>query len=191
MNVLCFWGKAQPCDPDRGPTWHPLVFHCLDVAAVGEALLKQHHGLSDSLTRFLDLPLEETSRLVCYLLCLHDIGKFAKKFQAKVPNLYPDYFSDDPEQLAGTYDHGAGGLRLADADVGFFKLPSGVRPSLWRPLISAVTGHHGAPPASRAWAKRSPRCEVTLVRQGIEAARAFIHQTYELFSSTGGGIDGV
>ena len=180
MNILCFWGKAQPCDPDRGPTWHPLVFHCLDVAAVGEALLKQHHGLSASLTRFLDLPREETSRLVCYLLCLHDIGKFAKKFQAKVPNLYPDYFSDDPEQLAGTYDHGAGGLRLADADVGFFKLPSGVRPSLWRPLISAVTGHHGAPPASRM-GETLTTLRSDFGAPGIEAARAFIHQTYELF----------
>ena len=29
---------------------------------------------------------------------------------------------------------------------GFPKLPDGTRHRAWRPLVSAVTGHHGAPP---------------------------------------------
>ena len=134
MNILCFWGKAQPCMPDLGPEWHPLVFHCLDVAAVGDALLTQHDGLGASLSHQLDLPLEEVFRLVPYLLCVHDVGKFAKKFQAKVPHLYPACFDDDPGRLASIYDHGAGGLRLFDADEDIFRLPDGVRSSRWRPL---------------------------------------------------------
>ena len=34
-----FGARAQPLDADRGPQWHPLVFHSLDVAAIGAALL--------------------------------------------------------------------------------------------------------------------------------------------------------
>ncbi len=182
-TILSFWGKARPCNPDRGPRWHPLAFHCLDVAAVGEALLTQHHGLGDSLFRLLDLPRDQAAPLVRFLLCLHDIGKFAKRFQAKVPHLYPDCFDDGPEPLA--YDHGAGGLRLFSADIDLFQLPTADGPSawlIWQPLISAVAGHHGTPPAL-------PWSNETLVTlrsdfgaRGIEAARAFVRRAHKLFS---------
>ena len=144
-----FLGEGPAPDPGHGPTWHPLAFHCLDVAAVGEALLMRHHGLDDSLSCLLGLSRKETVSLVCFLLALHDIGKFAKKFQAKVPKHCPGYFDDDPTRLAGVYDHGAGGLRLFDAAGDLFNLPSGGNFRLWRPLISAVAGHHGAPPEPR------------------------------------------
>ena len=182
MNILCFWGKAQPCDTESGPKWHPLAFHCLDVAAVGEALLKGHGGFGASLPSLLGLPQEEAFRLVFYLLCLHDVGKFAKKFQAKVPNLYPDCFGDDPERLAKIYDHGAGGLRLFDADEDFFKLPTGGRSRVWRPLVSAVTGHHGAPPAPPPTNETINTLRSDFGAPGVDAARRFIHQAHELFS---------
>ena len=181
MNVRSFWGKAQPSDPGRSPEWHPLAFHCLDVAAVGEALLMQHRGLGSQLPRLLGLPGDYALGLVCFLLSLHDIGKFAKKFQAKVPGCYPLCFGDDPERLAGIYDHGAGGLRLFDSESDFFEPLGGNRYRTWRPLISAVTGHHGAPPV--------PRMNESLVTlrsdfgaPGIAAAHAFISQVYGLFS---------
>lgn len=60
MNVLLFWGKAQPLESSRGPQWHPLPYHCLDVAAVGEALLTRHHGLRRNLSGLLGLPSEVT-----------------------------------------------------------------------------------------------------------------------------------
>ena len=141
----------------------------------------QHPGLGSQLPRLLGLPGDYTRRLVCFLLSLHDIGKFAKKFQAKVPGCYPDCFGDDPARLAGIYDHGAGGLRLFDSKSDFFEPLGGNRYRTWRPLISAVTGHHGAPPA--------PRMNETIVTlrsdfgaPGIAAARAFISQVYGLFS---------
>ena len=141
----------------------------------------QHRGLGSHLPHLLGLPGDYTPRLVCFLLSLHDIGKFAKKFQAKVPGRYPDCFDDDPARLAGIYDHGAGGLRLFDSKSDFFKPLGGNRYRTWRPLISAVTGHHGAPP--------TPRMNETIVTlrsdfgaPGIAAARAFISQMYELFS---------
>ncbi len=118
--------------------------------------------------------------MAVFLLCLHDIGKFAKKFQAKVPDLYPVCFDDDLARLSVFYDHGAGGLRLFDAEDGFFKLPNGTRYRAWRPLVSAVTGHHGAPPDTCG------RDSIAALKSdfgaaGIEAARRFVRETHDLF----------
>ena len=35
-SLFQYWGKADPGYPDE-PKWHPLVYHCLDVAAVSAA----------------------------------------------------------------------------------------------------------------------------------------------------------
>ena len=118
--------------------------------------------------------------MAVFLLCLHDIGKFAKKFQAKVPDLYPVCFDDDLARLSVFYDHGAGGLRLFDAEDGFFELPNGTRHRAWRPLVSAVTGHHGAPPDTCG------RDSIATLKSdfgaaGIEAARRFVRKTHDLF----------
>lgn len=180
-DLYSFWGKARPAVLDNGPNWHPLVFHCLDVAAVGEALLTEHRGLGESLFRLLGPSQEQTVSLIRYLLCLHDIGKFAKKFQAKAPELYPDCFGDDPLRFPHHYDHGAGGLRLFDACSDAFGLPKSTSSGVWRPLISAVTGHHGSPP--------QPGIDESLItlrsdfgRAGIENAHRFMLQVRELLA---------
>ena len=176
-----FWGKARPVGPDNGPNWHPLAFHSLDVAAVGEALLTEHRGLGESVFCLLGLSQEQTVPLIRYLLCLHDIGKFAKKFQAKAPDLYPDCFGDDPLRFPHHYDHGAGGLRLFDACSDAFGLPKSTSTGVWRPLISAVTGHHGSPP--------QPGIDESLItlridfgRAGIENAHRFMLEARELLA---------
>ena len=68
MNMLDFWGKAQPSDTDHGPEWHPLAYHSLDVAAVGEALLTCDRGFGECVSRLLGLSREEADPLICYLL---------------------------------------------------------------------------------------------------------------------------
>ena len=118
--------------------------------------------------------------MAVFLLCLHDIGKFAKKFQAKVPNLYPVCFADEPARLSGFYDHGAGGLRLFDAEDGFLELPNGARHRTWRPLVSAVTGHHGAPPDT-CGRESLATLRPDFGAAGIEAARRFVRETHDLF----------
>ena len=67
MNLLEFWGKARPRNDGAGPCWHPLAFHCLDVATVGEALMERHRGLRDSLHGHLGLPAEAADTLICFL----------------------------------------------------------------------------------------------------------------------------
>ena len=178
MDILGFWGKARP-RLDHGPQWHPAVFHSLDVAAVGEALLTGHRGLIGHLQRLLGLRHDETVRLICFLLCLHDVGKFAKKFQAKAPDRYPACFGDDPARIPVGYDHGAGGLRLFDAAGDLFHLPRGVAPTAWRPLVSAVAGHHGAPPEPR-FDEGLAALRTDYGKAGLTAAGRFIQQAHEL-----------
>ena len=114
-------------------------------------------------------------------LCLHDIGKFAKKFQAKVPALYPVCLGDDPASVPDRYDHGAGGLRLFDADDGLFHLPGGPSRRVWRLLVSAVVGHHGAPPQPVIGESRVA-LRPDFGKAGIEAADMFVQQTRDLFA---------
>ena len=187
MDILRFWGKARPRDPERGPEWHPLAYHSLDVAAVGEALLTGDRGFGECFTRLTGLSREEVEPVICYLLALHDIGKFARKFQAKVPRLYPKCLDGDPTGLATHYDHGAGGLRLFEADVEMFKLPGSARGGsahrrMWRPLISAVTGHHGAPPELRGRENLTTLRGSDFGAAGVEAARELIREVHALLA---------
>jgi len=179
-NFLEFWGKARPAHNDGDPCWHPLAFHCLDVAAVAEALMERHQGLRVSLHGHLGLPAEAADALICFLVCLHDIGKFAKKFQAKVPERYPVCFGDDVSLVSSNYDHGAGGLRLFMANPSSFGLPGGTTPHVWRPLVSAVTGHHGSPP-ELAGETNLVTLKTDFGLKGLEAAHSFIQATQALF----------
>ena len=177
--MLRFWGKARPLDPQQGARWHPLVFHSLDVAAVGDVLLARNPNLQEHFHRLLGIPVSNVRPLIRFLLGLHDIGKFARRFQAKEPAQYPECLGGDPATMSTRYDHGAGGLRLFDACADCFVFPVGASPRIWRPLVSAVTGHHGSPP--------EPRIDETLTalqpdfgRRGIDAARAFSRAVREL-----------
>lgn len=181
IDLVDFWGKAQPLNPDRVPVWHPLAFHSLDVAAVGTALLTSDKGLCEHISNLVGMESANFIPLLSYLLCLHDIGKFAKKFQAKVPDRYPACFGDDPAGLSTGYDHANGGLRLFDARPEAFRLPSGTDSDTWRPLICAVTGHHGSPPeGGRGMTLVSLRPDFGKV--GIDAAHEFLRCAHELLA---------
>lgn len=183
VDIFRFWGKARPLDPDSELRWHPLVLHCLDVAAVGDALLARHSGLAERLFGLLGLTRDEATPIILHLLALHDIGKFAKRFQAKAPDLYPGCFADDPHRIPVGYDHGVGGLRLFDADDGFFRLPKTVRWRAWRPLVSAVAGHHGSPPSSDTLHRSTlTGLQADFGKRGMDAASEFVGLAHRLFS---------
>jgi CRISPR-associated endonuclease/helicase Cas3 len=79
-----FWGKLQRDDAGGVVTWHPLLDHCADVAAVAEVLL----GLPLWMRRLARLAgLEALDAVVrarlSVLAALHDLGKLNLGFQAK------------------------------------------------------------------------------------------------------------
>ena len=43
--IYKYWGKAQANAGDGMPDYHLLVYHCLDVAAVGKVLLEKNQLL--------------------------------------------------------------------------------------------------------------------------------------------------
>ncbi len=170
-----FWGKA--CAAVPGPEWHPLPLHALDVAAVGASLLKQPNSPARSLNRYLGWSMDETVPVISYLLGLHDIGKFARRFQAKAPKYFPSCLRADPTELQTSYDHGSGGLRLFDSDPSILLGSPEVDYLAWVPLFSAVFGHHGEPPASEG----TPNLRSDFGRPGIDAAYAFARELRDLF----------
>ena len=179
LDIHQFWGKAQPHQGTGRPQWHPLTHHSLDVAAVGEALLVRPDSPARSLVRLLGWPRETTVRIGCFLLAMHDIGKFARRFQAKVPERFPDCFNGDARKLSTRYDHGAGGLRLFDADPSIFSEHLSDS-HVWRPLVCAVVGHHGEPPNPTFDSLVGLRPDFG--KAGLDAARSFMAETRGLFN---------
>ncbi|MCY4012005.1 MAG: CRISPR-associated helicase Cas3' [Gammaproteobacteria bacterium] len=177
MGHLAFWGKARP--HELSPRSHPLAWHSLDVAAVADVLFRARRGPAQGVTRLLGWPREEANRILCYLLALHDVGKFAKRFQAKAPECFPQAFNEDPAGVVTSYDHGSGGLAFFDAHESMFL--GGIRSDAmaWRLMVSAAFGHHGEPPRASPGAMADLR--VDFGRAGLSAARGFVEQIRDFF----------
>jgi len=76
--IFSYWGKADPKYVGE-PKWHPLVYHSLDVAAVGVEYLQR----APSQRRLFAEALGGEDGLngwIAFWLALHDLGKFDKTF---------------------------------------------------------------------------------------------------------------
>ncbi|MBK6781097.1 MAG: CRISPR-associated helicase Cas3' [Gemmatimonadetes bacterium] len=144
-SYLRFWGKARPAD-EGGPTWHPVAYHLLDVAASIEALLAARPVARARAARLLALPEEEAAQWLVVMASLHDLGKFARPFQAKCPEYWPP--------ALGPFDPNAAILRPHTDDGALIWMEHlrdwlGARwpvpPEVDRPIMAAVFGHHGRP----------------------------------------------
>lgn len=144
-----FWGKARPHSSSVHP-WHPVIYHCLDVAAVGAVLLRRWPSVSVRLHTLLGWEDQILDSGLPALLALHDIGKLTRPFQAKVPELWPTAslgsMPIDPPRDPG---HGATGLHLLvtldkQGKLGLF---DGWLPSDVDLLLGPFLGHHGRPVA--------------------------------------------
>ena len=149
--IFNYWGKADPAYPFE-PTWHPLPYHCLDVAAVGmlylerSALLKSYCGL---------LRCSEQAFLSwsAFLLALHDLGKFSEAFQSQRPDLILALQKREPNPTKIYNErHDSLGYWLWNdylvdevlPTIGFDSSHKTQRSlKCW---LLAVTGHHGMPP---------------------------------------------
>ena len=149
LNIINFWGKARPteCSQFR---FHPLLCHCLDVAAVGEQLLDLHEARVTQLARQLSWQREALRSAILFFLAIHDIGKVARTFQAKVPELWPKRaLGPLPESMPADPGHGAVGMWLAlDLEPRAFEpLLADWEPEQRRSLLAPFFGHHGRPVA--------------------------------------------
>lgn len=77
-NLYSFWAKTSP----EGITYHPLLFHMLDVAAVAKQVWD--YVFTDALKRRLSSALGgEADKLLVFLAGAHDIGKAIPAFQKR------------------------------------------------------------------------------------------------------------
>lgn len=82
-HSLSYWGKADPAYPGE-PKWHPLAYHCLDVAAVACAWWESCASLRGNFAMaFPAEPDKERLRAWVLLFALHDLGKLVEAFQGQ------------------------------------------------------------------------------------------------------------
>ncbi len=152
-TIFDYWGKADPNYPGE-QKWHPLVYHSLDVAAVGFEYLNQEKVISDWFCSELSCNHSEWLQWSSFWLVLHDLGKFSEAFQSQKPELFEILQGREPNpEKSYTERHDSLGQwlwcdYLADRAIenGWFGEITEVRmPSLdiW---MRSVTGHHGQPP---------------------------------------------
>jgi len=149
-----YWGKARP-DEQQEVNWHPLVYHCLDVAAAGVELLRCDPRLVSSFERATGCAAGPLLPWLTFFLVLHDLGKFSVPFQQQVPELQEKLQGKKPE-FSSSVRHDRLGFYLYQSRFGdwFFKKCGGllsvggrpIGPGTLDPWWMAVTGHHGRPP---------------------------------------------
>jgi CRISPR-associated endonuclease/helicase Cas3 len=129
-----FWAKSGR-EGEPAPM-HSVPHHSLDVAASAVVLLTAFRS-----------PVDLPAATLAALVALHDVGKFTRPFQAKVPTLWPPSLGPFSQPPPGFHDD-AGYALLCGA------LARHVDPLFaeWKSassryaLFRAVTGHHGRPP---------------------------------------------
>ncbi len=80
-----YWAKTGAAGEE--PAYHPLVYHGLDVAAAGEALLAARPELLAAMVAVSRVAEAELRGWLTFLLAIHDLGKIADSFQALAPEL--------------------------------------------------------------------------------------------------------
>ena len=154
---LAFWAKTFPSSPDS-PAFKPVLHHLLDVAAVAATYLRLHPARCAREAARSGLAMQEYATAAAFLAGLHDLGKFTRSFQAKVPDLWPvEALGALPrERLFETPHWRATGhlLQLDPLHAEFLAL----FPALGGgegALLAAVAGHHGRPPPDRDSERKS------------------------------------
>jgi len=161
LPLFEFWAKSgREGEP---ALMHSVPHHSLDVAACALVLLDAYQA-----------PVPVPSRTLAALVALHDVGKFTRPFQAKVPALWPlslGHFSQPPP---GYHDDAGYALLCGELKQHVSPLFAEWKSASSRyPLFRAVTGHHGRPPRQFDTPDlgRKTACAVCL-----DAARAFVDE---------------
>jgi CRISPR-associated endonuclease Cas3-HD len=150
--ILKFWGKARSSNP-TGASTHSVAYHCLDVAAVASELLAHDRDRLKRIAAAVGIKVNALTGALPFLLALHDIGKYARVFQAKSPDHWPTNVLGPYRDLAPGNSHVVTGFQMlvAFSDSGhtkqiFDRLMPGWSASERKIIFRALAGHHGRPP---------------------------------------------
>lgn len=140
---LRYWAKTVPSP-------HPVLYHCLDVAAVGRALLEGRPRDRDRLAAVSGLPADFLGSFLPLLLSFHDLGKLADGFQCQRPDLMTHFQGEYRHApYGGANRHDSLGYAVLDARRKgplSWLVPAALSDIFSKTWLSAAMGHHGVPP---------------------------------------------
>ncbi len=148
-----YWGKAGNKKESECNSYHPLIYHSLDVAAAGNKLLANHPFLLKRLACLMGLTKGVTFCWVIFLLGLHDLGKFAESFQQLRPDLRQQFWPDEKiRKKHYSLRHDSLGMLLWRQYLkkALFPCPDQATEDFLKDVLphwlAPVFGHHGWPP---------------------------------------------
>lgn len=186
-----YWGKADPAYPLE-QKWHPLAYHCLDVAAVAASWWDASPTIQRTfLAAFGCTPLQQNQlrAWILFFTALHDLGKFDVRFQLKAPNALAAAWRPLGKEDHGLsvnditrFDHGWAGIAWANQEYQSWLGLSDVNREIWerwKPWLAAVTGHHGDfyEPTKIC----EPEADTSIIGQDRAVRQAFVSALADIF----------
>jgi len=137
--IFRYWGKARPSE-NNPLAYHPLPYHCLDVAAVASVWLDNSPVLRNRL--LLETNSKVTKAWLLFFIALHDLGKFDVRFQLKAESLTCSLWKGfENAETVPSFDHGRAGVgwwAKESIGLGFLEKDTTLD---WMRLVA---GHHGS-----------------------------------------------
>ena len=153
-SILNYWGKARKLE-DGSYDYHLLVYHCLDVAAVGKLWLEKSHAFLKKAANASGLSVKAFMEWFLFFLALHDIGKFRLSFQNLCPSILKILQGRDNVKLPYSVRHDQLGYDLYEEyifDILFNTFFKGLKSIPLKEYFDIFAfssfGHHGLPPKS-------------------------------------------
>lgn len=154
-TIFNYWGKADDKYPAE-PKWHPLAYHCLDVAAVAVSWWDASPTIQRTFLAAFGCTQLQQNQLrawVLFFTALHDLGKFDVRFQLKAPDALAAAWQPLDKEYLGLslnditrFNHGWAGIAWANQEYQSWRGQDDVGREIWEqwnPWLAAVTGHHG------------------------------------------------
>ena len=181
-DILAFWGKTlRGCGnssetADGQPSYKPVLHHLMDVAAVALRWQQLNPARLEREAALLKASPECLSKTAAFLAGIHDLGKFLRSFQAKVPALWPKQVLGQRKEISdrGHWRNTAILLRAEPIAREFTSLFPSIpyKNDYIAPIIAAIAGHHGQPPKGDEVNADSSkaRCDRQLGEECVDAA---------------------
>lgn len=179
-NYFKYWGKANKEDG----SFHLLVYHSLDVAAVAAVWWDNSSAIRHSFVHATGINEAQFKEWVLYFIALHDYGKFDVRFQAKVTTLakatYPEFPADNP---VTRYHHGDGGYMWFVQETNDLTKSKPLKLKQKRILqnwLRETAGHHGSIP-SNTELDEPPFVSLDIKQQDKQARLDWVNTLKDLF----------
>jgi len=190
-TIFKYWGKADPAYPYE-PKWHPLAYHCLDVAAVAASWWDASPTIQRTFLAAFGCPPLQQNQLRAWILfftAMHDLGKFDVRFQLKAPDALAAAWrplgkkdQEISKRDIDGFDHGWAGIAWANQEYRVWLGQDDVDREIWerwKPWLAAVTGHHGD--FYEATKIYDPDADAPIIENDLAARHAFVSALADIF----------